>query len=208
MSTTTTEAGAPNASTPTQADESEAAQPPERADDDQPPRPLRPGVELDDQTRRLDRASLETLRSRLHKALLAACRHAGADPDAAHDVRIIIVGDAEMERLHAYHKEDPTTTDVLTFDLRDEARRLAPTRHPLDVEIVLCLDEARRQAERRAIPLEHELLLYAVHALLHCLGHDDADEQRARTMHEAEDAILGALGLEPVYAAPDRSVDR
>jgi ssRNA-specific RNase YbeY (16S rRNA maturation enzyme) len=47
------------------------------------------------------------------------------------------------------------------------------------------------------------LLLYVVHALLHCLGHDDHEEQAAEAMHRMEDAVLESIGVGPVFRVPE-----
>jgi ssRNA-specific RNase YbeY (16S rRNA maturation enzyme) len=47
--------------------------------------------------------------------------------------------------------------------------------------------------------LEKEALLYALHGLLHCLGHDDHDEAAYQAMHALEDALLDAIGVGPVF---------
>jgi len=110
------------------------------------------------------------------------------------EVRVRVVGDAEMARLHEARTGVPGTTDVLTFDLRDEPAG------DLDTDVVVCVDEARRQAASRGHALEHELLLYIVHGVLHCLGYDDHDPAGAAAMHAREDEVLRAIGVGAVYA--------
>lgn len=110
-----------------------------------------------------------------------------------------MVGDAEMAVAHGRWKGDPETTDVLTFDLREGGAG------PLDTDLLLCVDEASRRASELGHPVEHELLLYAVHGVLHCLGHDDADEASAALMHEAEDRLLGAMGVGAVFGGAERA---
>ncbi len=131
--------------------------------------------------------------------------NAAIDPLADHSVRIALASDTRMAKLHEERKNIPGTTDVLTFDLRDEnsrdGGRAGRRPAPLDVDIVLCVDVARRQAQARDISLEHELLLYFVHGLLHCLGHNDHDPADARVMHAREDEILKAVGVGPIYAS-------
>lgn len=107
------------------------------------------------------------------------------------------VNDQVMARLHQEFSGVEGTTDVLTFDLRDDDDAAA-----LDGEIICCVDEAVRQAALRRHSPEQELLLYAVHGLLHLLGEDDHDEDDARQMHAREDELLGRLGIGPVYARP------
>jgi probable rRNA maturation factor len=106
---------------------------------------------------------------------------------------LALVDDAEMTRLNERYKSHSGTTDVLCFDLRDDDSE------PLDADVVICRDEAQRQASRRGHDVRLEVLLYGVHALLHLLGHDDHDPAAAAAMHRREDALLVAAGFSPVY---------
>ncbi|MEC9372219.1 MAG: rRNA maturation RNase YbeY [Planctomycetota bacterium] len=164
------------------------------ADPDQPP--PRSSFALSDDDGLLAAPQRAWLERSCAAAADAALREAGADPALAHDVRLSVVGDEAMTDLHTRWKDDPSTTDVLTFDLREDA---APG-EPLDVDIVVCADEAARQALRRNRRPEEELLLYFVHGMLHCLGHDDREERASQAMHACEDRILAAIGVEPLYA--------
>lgn len=113
------------------------------------------------------------------------------------EFRVSVVDDDRMTRLHAQHKGEAATTDVLTFDLSEEEG-------VLDTDIVVCADEARRQSRARGHGLAEELALYVVHGVLHCTGYDDHDEEGdfgARAMHAREDEILAAIGAGIVYAS-------
>ena len=122
----------------------------------------------------------------------AAVAHLGASGE----VRVRVIADAEMATAHERYSNVPGTTDVLTFDLREDPNPEAP----LDVDVLICADEARRQATARGVPVQRELLLYIVHAVLHCLGEGDHDEAAAARMHEREDRVLAAIGVGAVYA--------
>jgi rRNA maturation RNase YbeY len=104
---------------------------------------------------------------------------------------ITLVDDAAMTALHARSMQLPTTTDVLTFDLSEG--------EALDLDTVLCVDEARRRAAELGHDLSHELLLYAVHSLLHVRGFDDIKAAEARRMHREEDRLLSLVGVGPVF---------
>lgn len=110
------------------------------------------------------------------------------------EVRVRVVADAEMAEAHERWSGVPGTTDVLTFDLREGGKG------PLDVDLLVCADEAARQARARGIPAERELLLYVIHGVLHCLGYDDHDEPGAARMHAQEDRLLEAAGIGATYA--------
>lgn len=98
-----------------------------------------------------------------------------------------LVDDAEMARLHARHMNDPTTTDVLTFVDGDEA------------DVAVCVDEARRRSEEMGHELRRELLLYALHGMLHAAGMDDRTPDDFARMHAEEDRLLVAAGLQPTF---------
>jgi probable rRNA maturation factor len=112
-----------------------------------------------------------------------------------------LVNDQHMMQYHQKTMGLGTTTDVLTFDYSDDLARPVL----LELETIICVDEARRQAVGRSHPLEYELLLYAIHSLLHCLGYDDQTRRGALRMHRREDAILREIGLPRVYFSTQRS---
>lgn len=111
------------------------------------------------------------------------------------ELAVTVVDDAAMADLHKRYKGAAGTTDVLTFDLREHSR------DPLEGDIVICLDEAARQAATRGHDVRVEALLYAVHGLLHLLGEDDEREEDAARMHRREDELLTAAGFGAVFAA-------
>ena len=116
-------------------------------------------------------------------------------------ISVAIVDDRTMSSLHAAYLNDPATTDVLTFPLSGPDE-------PLEVDIAICLDEARRRAAERGHSVETELLLYVIHGLLHCTGYDDQTPTDADRMHREEDRLLGEIGLGPVYHAPVRQSEQ
>ena len=108
------------------------------------------------------------------------------------EVRVRVVGDQEMAAAHERYSGVAGTTDVLTFNLAEAG-------DGLDVDVLVCMDEAERQAGRRGHAVERELLLYVIHGVLHCLGHDDHDEAAAARMHAEEDRVLEAVGVGATY---------
>lgn len=121
----------------------------------------------------------------------------GVRLDLEGELRVLIVGDAEMAAAHDHHLGDPTTTDVLTFDLADGS---AARGAPVDADLMVCSDEAGRRAGEHGHALERELLLYVVHGLLHCLGYDDHDEASYQRMHALEDELLEAVGVGATFS--------
>ena len=178
-------------------DDTRSPRPPSEADDDRPPlRESRarstshpdPAITLIV----IDDHALVTPRVRDAMRDLAA--RALARAGATGEIRVKLVNDDEMTRAHTRSHNDPTTTDVITYDLRDDES------DPLDTDLIVCADEARRRAEELGHPLEHELTLYCIHGALHCMGYDDQTQQDHARMHAREDELLSAIGLPPIYA--------
>jgi probable rRNA maturation factor len=103
------------------------------------------------------------------------------------------LSDAGMARLHAQSLGIDGPTDVLAYPMADEGG--------IGGEVALGVDVARREAAARGHSAYHELLLYAVHGVLHLLGHDDHGAANRRRMRRAEREMLAALGAPAVYDA-------
>ena len=139
--------------------------------------------------------SLATLRSSLGRVAREISRVLGRS--LAGELRVRLAADDEVARAHERYLDVPGTTDVITFDLTEGG---SASGEPIDADLLLCVDEARRQAERRAISLERELLLYATHGLLHCLGEDDHDPAGHDRMHAFEDRLLESIGVGATFS--------
>ena len=147
-------------------------------------------------TAQLGRAHVPFLRKNLRRA------HVLLAP-ALDDLSLALVSDARMADLHQQFMNITGPTDVLTFELEHDRRGNVTAG-----EVVLSVPEARRQATARRIELRVELLLYALHGMLHLCGFDDRTDRGFRTMHRREDDILTALGFGPVFAAQPPSSSR
>lgn len=113
------------------------------------------------------------------------------------ELSIALVNDARMSQLHQRFLGIAGPTDVLTFELDHDSRGRVTAG-----EIVICVPEARRQARLRNTGVERELLLYALHGMLHLSGFDDRTAAGFGRMHQKEDEILARLGIGPVFRMP------
>lgn len=127
----------------------------------------------------------------LERHLAAACSHVKSAPRA---ISVAIVDAATISRLHEQFLGKREATDVLSFELERDAQGVS------EGEIVVCLDIAQEQSSRRGHAVEKELLLYALHGLLHLSGYDDLEEAGNRRMHAKEDEILEAIGVGAAFA--------
>ena len=115
------------------------------------------------------------------KELNLVIKKAIADLDFYIDhVALIFVDDIYLKNLHAKYLNDPTITDVMTFDLRDEDSK--------DVEIYISVDTAQRQSSELKISVREELLRYVLHGILHIAGYNDdnPDDQAKMKLVENE----------------------
>ncbi len=96
-------------------------------------------------------------------------------PAALSEIEFVLVDRATMVRVHADFLDDPTETDVITFPYG---------------EIVVCPAVARDRAAEFGHAVEDEVLLYALHGLLHLTGLDDATPAAAKKMAVAQAKLL------------------
>lgn len=82
------------------------------------------------------------------------------------------------------------TTDVLAFDYRDGRRS---GRSPVDGEIWIGAEQARRQAKKLGHSLRTELKVLAGHGLLHLCGYRDEPASEAMRMRARLRRLLSGV---------------
>lgn len=100
------------------------------------------------------------------------------------EVDVAVVCDREIAALNRKWLGVAGVTDVISFDLSDEH---SPG---ICAEVVVCADEAVRQARRRRTGPQRELLLYVLHGLLHLLDYDDTNPPAVERMHTRQEELL------------------
>ena len=113
------------------------------------------------------------------------------------EISLAIVPAKRMAALHKQFLNEPGPTDVLTFELEHDRRGRV-----IAGEIIICSTVAKARARSLGHPAAHELLLYAIHGLLHLSGFDDKNASAFATMHAKEDEILTRLGVGSVFSPP------
>jgi probable rRNA maturation factor len=93
------------------------------------------------------------------------------------EVEITLLGEAAIAKVHGKFLDDPTPTDVITFE---------------HGEILIGVPIAEANARKFRHPAEHEVALCAIHGLLHLLGYDDLTTQERVIMHARQAEILQA----------------
>jgi len=93
------------------------------------------------------------------------------------EVEITLLGESAIAKVHGEFLEDPTPTDVITFE---------------HGEILIGVPIAEANAKKFRHPADHEVALCAIHGLLHLLGYDDLTEKERVMMHARQEEILKA----------------
>ncbi|MBM4361678.1 MAG: rRNA maturation RNase YbeY [Deltaproteobacteria bacterium] len=111
--------------------------------------------------------------------------------EAASDLSVLLVDDAEIERLNARHRRKRKPTDVLAFPMDDVA---TPPRGRARLlgDVVVSLDTAARHARERRHPLVVEVTHLLAHGLLHLLGWDHRTDEEEARMNEATADLVAA----------------
>lgn len=106
------------------------------------------------------------------------------------EVGLVFVSSELMREINLKFTGRDSLTDVLSFPLQDG---VGPAKDFLG-EVIICPEVALFQARERGHPLEDELLLLAIHGVLHLLGYKDEEDEDRRLMEEKEKNILRLLG--------------
>jgi probable rRNA maturation factor len=116
----------------------------------------------------------------------------GGCPDG--ELSLAFLTDAKLAKLHADFLDDPTTTDVITFDGQPLLGVAG--------EICVSADTAAAYSKANARDFSEELTLYVVHGWLHLAGYDDLQPAKKRKMRAAEARamkLLHAASAVPVF---------
>jgi probable rRNA maturation factor len=109
------------------------------------------------------------------------------------DVSIAFVDDETMRSLYQRFRHKKRTTDVLTFPADDSYGDPSRDGRPLG-DIVISVDQARRQAGDEKHSLATEVRYLILHGILHALGHDHETDHGEMNALELE--VRAAVGLE------------
>ncbi|MFA6960325.1 MAG: rRNA maturation RNase YbeY [Opitutaceae bacterium] len=111
------------------------------------------------------------------------------------ELSIAFLTDAKLAKLHDDFLDDPTTTDVITFEGQPMLGVAG--------EICVSADTAAAYAKEHRRDFSEELTLYVVHGWLHLAGYDDLQPAKKRKMRAAEARamkLLHAAKAVPAFA--------
>jgi len=97
------------------------------------------------------------------------------------EITISFVNEGKIKELNKKYLGKDSPTDVLAFDISEPDK---PNR--LLADIIICAEEALKNAKIFKTTVPYELNLYAVHGILHILGFNDHTQKQAQLMRKLE----------------------
>ncbi len=100
---------------------------------------------------------------------------------AAEAISCAVVTDDEIHELNRRFLKHDYPTDIITFPLEDD---------PIEAELVISADTARRQAREYGVSMRNECIRLAIHGVLHLCGYDDRSDGDREAMKAREDFLV------------------
>ena len=104
------------------------------------------------------------------------------------EISIAFVDDPTIRDINKQYLNHDYETDVISFVLEESETTLTG-------QLLVSTDTAEKMGRQLGVPVQHEVLLYVIHGMLHLVGFDDTDPESAEKMRAAEADYLGRFGI-------------
>lgn len=98
-------------------------------------------------------------------------------------INYIFCSDEYLHTLNLKHLNHDFYTDVITFDLSNEARTI-------EADIFISIDRVEENSKSLKNHFDHELHRVMIHGVIHLLGYNDKSEEDKHVMRKKEDSCL------------------
>jgi len=110
-----------------------------------------------------------------------------------YEIGVTLVDDDYILTLNSQYREKNVPTDVLSFNLSEEAEGNEDTFVVGDV--VISVETASRQAGEYNHSFEREMVYLLVHGIYHILGYTHDDDENKKAMRAKEEEIMNNYNL-------------
>jgi len=118
------------------------------------------------------------------------------DFDVEGEVSVLFVNDARMKALNAEYRGKDEVTDVLSFPQYESIKDDGVSDPFIYLgDVVISLEQAKRQAEEFGHTLEREIVYLTVHSMLHLFGYDHMTDEEKTEMRAKEKSVLSSLRI-------------
>ncbi|NMA93636.1 MAG: rRNA maturation RNase YbeY [Clostridiales bacterium] len=101
----------------------------------------------------------------------------------------------EIRGLNDRYRGRDEGTDVLSFPQFDPYAYMQGWGEVSLGDVVICREQAEKQAEEYGHSFERELIYLFVHSCFHLLGYDHEDEDEKKLMREKEERVMNLLDI-------------
>ena len=105
-------------------------------------------------------------------------------------VDVCCVTNDYIRKLNKRYMDRYAFTDVLAFPIDETLYNAGGERRLLLGEIIISLDQTKRNARKYNVSFIQELRLYVIHGILHLLGYDDTSPRAREEMFRTQDEIF------------------
>ena len=112
-------------------------------------------------------------------------------------VNIVLTTAENIRNINREHRGIDKETDVLSFPMfeANEIENINPETEDVLGDVVISLEQIKKQAKEYGHTLERELAYMLVHSFYHLMGYDHIKEEDKKTMRAKEDIILEKLNI-------------
>ncbi|MCX5705234.1 MAG: rRNA maturation RNase YbeY [Candidatus Omnitrophica bacterium] len=114
---------------------------------------------------------------RIKKAILNAILKEGVKKSG--EITVCFVTDAQIKKLNVKFLKHNRPTDVISFDISNDPNKFI-------ADIAVSTDTAIRNSKAYHTTPRQELLLYAIHGILHLIGYNDSTAPQRAIMRRKE----------------------
>lgn len=112
-------------------------------------------------------------------------------------VNIVLTTAENIKKINKEHRGIDKETDVLSFPMfeANEIENINSENEDVLGDIVISLEQIKKQAEEYGHSLERELAYMLVHSFYHLMGYDHMIEEDKTKMRQKEETILEKLNI-------------
>lgn len=136
------------------------------------------------------------LEKRYENITKAAFEHLSVNVN--YEIDVSLVDEETIHQVNRDYRGVDRVTDVISFAFNDDKdphnQILSPETPRMLGEILICLEQAKRQAKDIGNTIERELSFLYVHGLLHLLGYDHMKKEDEEIMFPLQEKILELTG--------------
>ena len=119
-------------------------------------------------------------------------------PDERVEISLSFVSMEEIHQLNKMYRQVDRPTDVLSFPMIEDFNEIDWEDEEEEIllgDVVICLEQAQKQAEEYGHSQMREIVYLFVHSVLHLLGYDHMTPEEAAVMEAKQAKALDELGI-------------